>query len=92
MDVASFNLKIAAGQIELTLPASGSYDGVVEGAASTIKIHLPQNSKLCLQTSTAVSVLSLPAGFDRTSDCGKSGVPNLELKNAVGAVTIEYTK
>jgi hypothetical protein len=92
LQISSFKVKIAAGTISLSLPGTGSYSGVVEGAASTMKIYIPKSSKLCLQSETAVTFLSLPSGFDKSADCGKPSVPTLEIKNAVGVVTVEYSK
>ena len=92
LNLTSFDVKIAAGMITLTLPNSGVYSGVVDGSASFMKIYLPANGKLCLRSATAVTVITLPAGFDKTTDCGKSGVPNLEINNAVGVVTMEFAK
>jgi hypothetical protein len=92
LNLTSFDVKIAAGTITLTLPISGSYSGVVDGAASTMKIIIPNTGKLCIQSDTAVSILTLPVGFDRSTDCGKTGVPTLDIKNAVGVVNVEFAK
>ena len=88
LNLTSFDVKIAAGRINLTLPKTGAYDGVVDGAASTMNITIPVNGKLCLQS----EIFTLPAGFDRTADCGKTGVPSLDIKNAVGVVTVAFAK
>ena len=92
LNLTSFDVKIAAGMINLILPKTGAYTGSVDGAASTMKITIPANGKLCLQSETAVTIFTLPSGFDRSADCGKTGVPSLVIKNAVGVLTVEFAK
>jgi len=92
LKITSFDVKIAAGTVTLVLPQTGAYNGVLEGSASTMKITIPTNGKLCLQSETAVTIFTLPTGFDRTADCGKTGVPSLDIRNAVGVVNVEFPK
>jgi hypothetical protein len=92
LDLTSFTVKIAAGTINLILPDSGMYSGVLDGAASTMNVTIPAGGKLCLHSDTAVTIFTVPTGFDRTADCGKTGVPSLDIKNAVGVVTVAYGK
>jgi hypothetical protein len=92
LNLTSFNAEIAAGMITLTLPNAGIYSGVVDGSASTMKIYIPVDGKLCVQSDTAVTIFTSPSGFDRTANCGRADVPSLEINNAVGIVTLEYVK
>lgn len=92
LKLTSFTVKIAAGTLNLILPDTGQYNGVLDGAASTMNITIPANGKLCLQSETAVTIFTVPSGFNRTADCGKTGVPSLDIKNAVGVVTVAFAK
>ena len=92
LNLTSFTVKIAAGTINLMLPDSGAYNGLIDGAATTMNIKIPAGGKLCLHSDTAVTIFTIPSGFNRTVDCGKAGVPSLEINNAVGIVTVTYAK
>jgi hypothetical protein len=90
LNLTSFTVKIAAGTINLILPKTGMYSGILDGAASSMNVTIPAGGKLCLQSETAVTVFTVPTGFNRTADCGKTGVPSLDIKNAVGVVTVVF--
>ena len=90
LDLTNFDIKIAAGTMKITLPNDGTYHGVIEGAASAVTIYIPKDARICVNSSSAVSFLNVPAGFDRKEFCGDSDASEIDVQNAVGIVDIKY--
>ena len=72
LDLTNFDIKIAAGTMKITLPNDGTFHGVIEGAASAVTIYIPKDARICVNSSSAVSLLNGAwVGFDRKEFCGR---------------------
>jgi len=95
LQVSGLRASMGVGQMTVTLPASGAFDGKVEGAVGQVVIIVPRGMGLRVRSNLALANLVAPAGYLKRDKVytspGYESSQNridLELGMAVGNVTI----
>lgn len=94
--VEEITTELAVGRIDVILPESQSISGKAAVAVGEMVIHVPQCAAITFKTGTALTDLSLPAGYTRDGDIVRNQVPqgcgkyliNLDLDLAIGSISI----
>lgn len=99
LNISHLEVRIGAGKIQITLPATGRFDGSVDGAVGQITITIPPGMAVRITANTALVNVDVPASFSRSNkvytspDFGSSANrADLVVGQAIGSVVIEMGK
>ncbi|MGC9334699.1 MAG: LiaI-LiaF-like domain-containing protein [Anaerolineae bacterium] len=87
--------EVGLGRLEITLPATGQFEGSVEGAIGQTVIIIPQGMAVRIKADTGLAGRDLPAGYQEDGDIitspGYSTAENqadLQVSQAIGVLQI----
>jgi hypothetical protein len=95
LTVHSLDSATVIGQMTVTLPAAGDFDGKVSGVIGEIVILVPKDTPLQVQTGTAITALSYPPDYRRDGNLIVSPSVavsvkkiNLNVSQVIGTINI----